>query len=185
MRISEWTETPSPQALLELNVMLDRRHAWGKEELTTVLDGHLSGISKSSPGLIGLYRRNAMLYRPPNPRKNGGIVDIKEGLKPLEIQLRLMAFTHKIPAVSTLDRLNALHSAGVIGELSAADLRLAFETFWNLRFRNQLVGHRRAVRTDDSIDMKSLPELERRNLTACLEIVEAFVKRRALESERY
>lgn len=185
LRISEWIEKPSPQALLEMNVMLDRRHAWGSRELSSILDESFYGIAERSPGLIGLYRRNAMLYRPPNPRKNGGMVDIKEALKPLEIQVRLMSFIHGIPAVSTLGRLNALHGAGIIGDSSAADLRLAFETFWNLRFRKQLEGHRRAVRTDDSLNMKTLSDLERRNFSACLETVEAFVKRQVLESERY
>ena len=133
-RIDEWTADPRPQSLLELNVVLDRRHAWGEKVLSEHLDDMLMGLGTRSPGLVRLYRENAMLYRPPLLlRKKTGPLDVKEALKPLEIQLRLLSLIHGIRAVGTLERLNALHAAGVIHGDSATDLRIAFETLWNLR----------------------------------------------------
>jgi signal-transduction protein with cAMP-binding, CBS, and nucleotidyltransferase domain len=111
-------------------------------------------------------------------------IDLKEALKPLEIQLRLLSLIHKIPAAGTLDRMNALNATGLISSFSRADLTFAFETLWALRFRKQLEGHRRPVRTDDGLDPRTLSNLERSNLLSCLETVDAFVKRRALEIQR-
>ncbi len=183
-RITEWSEHITPQALLELNVALDRRYAWGNRTLSESLDESLGKIGKTSPGLVRMFQSNAMTYRPPSLRKSGGIIDIKEALKPLEIQLRLLTLMHGIRAAGTLDRINALHTAGVLSDSSAADLALAFDTFWNLRFRKQLGGHRQPVRTDDGIKLANLSELEKSILTACLETVDTFIKRRALEDGR-
>ena len=183
-RITEWSEHTNPQALLELNVALDHRHAWGNKALSDALDEDLRNIKKSSPGLIRMFRSNAMLYRPPNPKKTGGIIDIKEALKPLEIQLRLLSLTHGIKSPGTLDRLNALHAAGVLSDSSTADLTLAFNTFWNLRFKKHLEGHRQPLRTDDGIKLAGLSSLKRQILTACLDTVDNFIKRRVMEDER-
>lgn len=184
-RFQFWSDNPKPQSLLEMNILLDRRHAWGDERLTSELGEMLSGFLAHSPSLTSLYAGNSMMFRPPNPGRSGKKpIDIKEALKPLEIQLRLLALIHKIPAVATLDRLNALHAAGLISSFSRADLTLVFETLWALRFRKQLEGHRRPVRTDDGLAPLTLSELERTNLRSCLETVDAFVKRRALEIQR-
>jgi len=184
-RISEWSDDATPQALLELNVALDRRHAWGNREMSEALDESLGNIAKSSPGLVAMFRSSAMLHRPPSLKKNVGAIDIKEALKPLEIQLRLLTLSYGIKVPGTLERLNALHAAGVLSDSSASDLALAFNTFWNLRFRKQLEGHRRPVRTDDRIRLSDLSNLERQILKACLETVDDFVKRRALEEAHY
>jgi len=181
-RISEWSDNTTAQALLELNVALDRRHVWGNSDLSGELDESLGKIGKSSPGLVAMFRSNAMLYRPPSLKKSGGFIDIKEALKPLEIQLRLLTLNHGIKAAGTLERLNTLHTAGVLNDSSAADLALAFDTFWNLRFRKQLSGHRKPVRADDRIRLSDQSDLERQILKACLETVDSFIKRRALES---
>ena len=183
-RITEWSEHTTPQTLLELNVALDRRHAWGNSNLSESLDESLGTIGKSSPGLVRMFRSNAMTYRPPSLKKSSRLIDIKEALKPLEIQLRLLSLRHGIRTAGTLERINALHAAGVLNDSSAADLALAFDTFWNLRFRKQMRGHRQPVRTDDSIMLANLSELEKSILAACLETVDAFIKRRALEEER-
>ena len=48
----------------------------------------------------------------------------------------------------------------------------------------QLEGHRQPIRTDDTVNPDDLSGLERGNLIACLEAVDAFVKRRAMEADR-
>ncbi|MDF1568718.1 MAG: cache domain-containing protein [Spirochaetaceae bacterium] len=180
-RIGEWISSPSAQAMLEINVALDRRHAWGDGELFLRLDKLLSELSRRNPALLILYAESVMRYRPPRIRGSRGTVDIKEALKPLEGQLRLLALRHGISAASTMDRLAGLRSGGVIDESRFSDLGAAFETLWTLRFNHQLRGPRRPVKPDDVISLGDLSKLQRTNLKACLELIEDFIRRNAME----
>lgn len=184
-RLEEWISDPKPQSLMEINVVLDHRYVWGDSGLSDWLDGMLGALKDRSPGLVRMYRDNAMQYRPPSPgRRRKAPIDVKEALKPLETQLRYLSLVHGIRSPGTVERLRALRSAGVLSRNSAIDLRTSFETFWRLRFMKQIEGHRHPVRTDDSVDPSRLSALEQVHLYAALEAVRLFVERQALEAGR-
>lgn len=178
--LAGWIETPEPRALLDAVIFLDFRPVHGELSLDR-LEGLLLSARERGVFLPNLAR-TALAFRPPlgvfrRIRNERGKVDLKRGgIAPLVGLARLYAFEARSPARSTIDRLTAAATAGVLSRDGAEALAESFRFLTRLRLKEQLERIKGGKEPDNRVLLASLSHLERRHLK------EAF--RAVLEQQR-
>lgn len=180
-----WILDASPSSILEVNVFLDMRCAYGNEELVGELNGYIFELVQQAPAFFTHYVNNGLLYKPPlnlfghlRPERDGSrrLLNLKECIKPLEIFARIYALKHEIGSPSTPERLRLLYEKGVLQEESFRELLFVFDELWRLRFHHQIVATTELQQVD-WIDLEMLTDLERSNLKNVVARIPLFQSR--------
>ena len=179
-----WILNASPASILEVNVFLDIRCAFGSESLVQELRNHVRELTRENPGFLMHYATNCLLYKPPlslfghikGHREDGKTtIDIKHCIKPIETFARLYALRHNLEEIGTLDRIRQLEKLEVIPEQTAREMGYALDYLWQLRFYHQLsTGD---GQPDDELDLATLTDIERQNLQNVLARIPLFQTR--------
>lgn len=183
-RFEAWIREASPQSILEVNVFLDIRCAFGSEPLVRQLRDHVHLKAGEHPEFLMHYARNCLLYKAPltlfghlkgNRQDGRTALDIKACLKPFETFARLYALRHKLPETGTIDRILALRRLDILQEQTARELCYALDYLWRLRFYHHLSTDDGLV--SDELDLQSMTAIERQNLQNVVAAIPAFQTR--------
>ena len=178
-----WINDATPDALMKLHVSFDLRCAAGDEALLNDLRNHVRKTTEHHLEFYAHFAKNCLTYKAPlglfgrlRTGKHEGrkTINLKECLKPLETFARLYAVRHGISAPGTIDRLQALHKAGVLPEETLRELTYVFDHLWQLRFFNQISENAELNPATDELDISLLTDIERDILQNVLSRIPVF-----------
>jgi len=176
-KFNRWIINATPQSILEVNVFLDIRCAYGDKDLVGKLREHVHSLAKKNPEFLSHYARNCLLYKAPltlfgqlkTTQSDGHkIIDIKQSLKPVETFARIYALKHGLQEVGTIERVQRLQELGIVQEQSAREICYMLNYLWQLRFHNQLITEDGLPSVNDEVDIVRLTEIERQTLKSTL-----------------
>lgn len=192
-QIATWIDQRKDIHLLHADILLDFRHVWGDAELSAALRSFLTRAAGSNYefvrklhsievdhrvalGWFGLLRKET------DEAERPGVMNLKmRGTLPLVEGARLLSIKAGLPAISTLERLEALEAKGLIATQDHDYLRHAFIFISDLIIRQQLADHRAGRPITDYVPEASLTKREREHLVSCFRAIENL--RSALRSE--
>jgi len=183
-RFETWIREASPQSILEVNVFLDLRCAFGSEPLVRQLRDHVHLKTGEHPEFLMHYARNCLLYKAPltlfghlkvNRQDGKTAINLKACIKPFETFARLYALKLKLSETGTIDRIRQLRRLDVLQEQTAQEMCYALDYLWRLRFYHQLATEDGLV--NDELDLQSLTDIERQNLQNVVAAIPAFQTR--------
>jgi CBS domain-containing protein len=176
---SSWVGEASPEHLLHASIFFDFRHAFGDEQITNTLSGHLESSLVDRPLFFRVMAENAIRFTPPlgffsrliteskGPHKN--CLDIKKANQPIVDFAKIYSLKHKIRETATQDRLYRLYTGRVLTRDAYNDLEQAYSFNMQVRFMGQIqaiVG--RNMKPDNYINLKDLSSIEKRMLKEVL-----------------
>lgn len=182
-RFFDLIRNPTPAALLDAVIFFDLRVVQGDSEAIESLRDDLLDWAGGSDLFLRLLSEQALRRRPPLGRlrdfrlsKSGDhphTLDIKlDGLAPLVDAARVLALRHGIRAVSTLERLQQLATAGVLRQVDAEAFVESFQHLQLLRLQHHQEQRRAGQPLGNRVDPDQLNPLDRRILRECLRQVE-------------
>jgi len=165
---SGWVATPEPRALLEALNFFDFRPVSGSLRLEA-LDAIVARAGRERLFMAQFARASIGLSPPLGTfrqiRLEDGGVDVKKGgLAPIVSLARLYALDAGSAARSTLERLKAASSAGVLSQESAETLEEGFRFLIGLRLREQLRALRQGTALSNAVRIERLAAIERQHL---------------------
>lgn len=188
-----WISDPTQEkALILVSVLVDSRPVWGVHSGTPVADTFR--FADRNPALLRLLARFALSYRPPTGFLRGlvvehsgehrGRLDLKHGgMIPIVDLARWAGIAAGVTSASTIERLRAAGTAGVLSAGDAHTLEDAFELIAALRLQHQ-VGQLRAGQVpDDFVDPSTLSALTRSHLKEAFRAVAAIQKHVAADPQ--
>ena len=119
-KFNQWILQATAETILEVNVFLDIRNAFGSDELMDELREHVRACTAANPEFFIFYAKNCLSYKAPlglrgrirTERKGDEkTINLKECLKPLETFGRIYALKHGVPMPGTLNRFTELREA--------------------------------------------------------------------------
>ena len=129
----QWIDTPEPQALVNATIFFDLRCTYGDDSLWLRLRDDLLGRTRNSSLFQRLLAENAQTFQPPlnfwgglaSERNAAGekIIDLKKrGVVPVIDLARVYALAQGLPALNTVERLQALAAAGASSKAKTTTL---------------------------------------------------------------
>lgn len=182
----EWIFKADEQALLDTHVFFDLSPAGGDEKLVEHLQTSIFNQVGERPEFLTHFARSCLQYKPPigilgavrtEERDGQAVINVKECLIPIINAARLYALRERIPLSSTLQRLQALRTSGVLEPINAEAAAAAFEKLWELRFTNQILAHGELRKVNDDLSVASLSESDRRQLQKALSTANGLLTR--------
>lgn len=170
-----WLDDPAQEkAGILVSVLVDGRPVWAADVVGQRLATVFSN-AQHRPRLLRLLESMALAHRPPtgffrdfvvdHDGEHRGRLDIKNGgLLPIVDLARVAAMAGGVAAASTLARIDAAETGGMIERRDAAVLRDAFDLITELRMRHQVEQLRSGRAPDDHIDPGDLAPLVRSHL---------------------
>ncbi len=167
---ADWITEPDGKALAHCNVFFDHRCVYGDSALVRELWRHVVALVAEQPAFFAHMAGNALHYKPP-VGLFGKIVtgasgepphtfNIKEAMMPIVNFARLYALKHGVEETNTYDRLERLHAIDALQDESYRGLIQAYGHLMQLRFRHQAEMIRANRQPDNSIDPRSLTQIE-------------------------
>ncbi len=182
-RFNHWIGDATPQSILEVNVFLDIRCAYGDNQLVRDLRDHVHTLTQQNPEFLMHYARNCLQYKAPltlfghlKTKQSEGrkTIDIKQSLKPIETFARIYALKHALPEVGTFERIQRLQELDIVHEQTAGEMGHILNHLWQLRFYNQLLTEDGLPAVNDEVDIERLTEIERQTLQQILSQISIF-----------
>lgn len=184
-RVSSWLRTPTPEAMLNLAILVDARAVAGDSELLAELNQDLvRGLGQEIA--LRSFSEPAVRFHTPLSwfgRIKGGEAgtDLKKGaIFPIVHGLRSLALANGISERNSFRRADALIGLGQLSEAFGRDLQQALAVCLRLRLAAQLegraagavIGH--APVPDNRIHVERLRRLDRELLRDALRVVNEF-----------
>lgn len=167
---TDWITEPDGKALAHCNVFFDHRCLYGDGALVRELWRHVVELVADRPAFFAHMAGNALHYKPPvglfgkivtgSAGELPNTFNIKEAMMPIVNFARLYALKHGIEETNTFDRLDRLHALGVLQDESYRGLCQAYGHLMQLRFRHQGEMIRSNRMPDNSVDPRSLTQIE-------------------------
>ena len=163
-----WIEAPEPRALIEALNFFDFRVVYGALDVD-VLDGMVRKAAREQV-FMAHFARASLGLTPPltafrHIRASEGGVDLKRGgLAPIVSLARVYGLEARASVRSTLDRLKAAASAGLLSHEAADTLGEGFRFLLGLRLREQLRALRAGEPLTNVVALDRLDAQERRHL---------------------
>ncbi len=187
LSFSEWQQRfaglvreTSPQNLLLSTIFFDFRGLWGSTEAVEQLRHQVLAQSKENPAFQRALAQSALQHRPPlgglfrdftlsKKGEHKNTLNLKtEGLTPFVDGMRVLALSHGVAAVNTLERLRELKSRGVIDALDADAYAEAYHFIQLLRMQGHQEQRHAGKPFSNRIAPHSLNHLDRRILRESL-----------------
>ncbi|MCC7299833.1 MAG: cache domain-containing protein [Verrucomicrobia bacterium] len=178
-----WIQQATPQSILEVNVFLDIRCAYGDDTLVRDLKSYVQALTQNSPEFFMHYANNSLQYKAPltlfghlKTQKQAGkkTINIKESLKPIETFARIYALNNNLPEVGTLERIRTLQELEILQPQTGAEMGYIFNYLWQLRLYTPLISADGMPSVNDQVDIEAMTEIERQNLQNVLAKISTF-----------
>ncbi|WP_314034171.1 DUF294 nucleotidyltransferase-like domain-containing protein [Dietzia sp. CH92] len=181
-RVRDWVGAPDPDAVLRSQVFFDIRAVHGADELLDRVRREMLSRARGSARFLAHLARIACDWQPPLGFFRGLVVarrgeyrntlDIKAGgIAPVVQIARLHALSAGLPEVSTLDRLDAAATAGVIARTDAENLSGAIRFLRGLAYRHHARQIAEGLVPDNHVDPSTLGTMDRHRLRAAFRII--------------
>ncbi len=170
----------TPDNLLYSTIYFDFRGIWGPTEAVARLRAGLLQQTQHIPAFQRALALNALQHKPPlggwfkdfslvKKGEHKNTLDLKtEGLTPFVDGMRVLALSHGVSAVNTLERLRALLAKGVIDKLDGEAYAEAYHFIQLLRMQGHHQQMRAGVPFSNRIAPHTLNHLDRRILRESL-----------------
>ncbi len=177
-----WIERPEPMALMLASVFFDLRPLYDPEGMFEELHEHILEHSRSNRIFIAYMASNALKHRPPlgffrnfvliSGGDHDHTLDLKRrGTVPIVDLARVYALSAGIPAINTIERLEAGPKVRAVSRDGAANLIDALEFIGTLRMRHQANQLRRGERADNYLSPDELSRLEQGHLKDAFSLI--------------
>jgi signal-transduction protein with cAMP-binding, CBS, and nucleotidyltransferase domain len=186
-QIGSWVARRSPMAILNADICFDFRSARGPARLTAALRRHILGAVVASGGFlremcIALADQKVALGFfggfETEETGDGRRVNLKlRGMIPLVGAVRLLALREGVAETSTLARLAALQTRGVLRDEEHEGIGSAYRYLGELLLRQQLADCRAGRRIGNLVSTRSLSPARRQRLTESLRTVDTLQTR--------
>jgi len=179
-RFASLVRESTPENLLYSTIYFDFRSIWGPTSAVEELRANLLQQTQHTPAFQRALALNALQHKPPvgglfkdfSLRRKGehkNTLDLKtEGLTPFVDGMRVLALSHGVGAVNTLERLRILMAKGVIDSLDGEAYAEAYHFIQLLRMQ----GHHQQMRDKTPFSNRIAPHklnhLDRRILRESL-----------------
>ncbi|MBS4046468.1 MAG: CBS domain-containing protein [Alphaproteobacteria bacterium] len=177
-RVTEWIGRHTPEALLNVDIFFDLQPVYGALRLGEALRFEALAAARSSPVFLRqLAEQTAQLHPALGffgrlKTDDDGRIDLKlGGLLPVVSAARLMALKLGVAATGTVERLQAVGAAGLIGESDIAGLTAAHALLLELILRQQIADLEAGQPPGSRIDPSRLTALQHSRLKAALKHV--------------
>jgi CBS domain-containing protein len=184
-RITQFVETPKPEALMELAIIFDGEVVFGEREGLKDIKNHIisemnrnsfamdsfAGATLSFDTPLSLFKNFVIDSQHQNELdiKKGGIFSIVHGV-------RALALEHSVSNTNTFGRLKELNNSGVLSREFASEVIEAFDTLLTIRLEARLKKMEKESEVDNYINPKELSNIQRELLKDSFKIVDRFKK---------
>lgn len=181
--VRRWTETPTPEAVMQVSIFFDLRAVHGDASLckdlqkvmlhqassNTIFLAHLAANALASRAPLGIFRR-FLVERDGEHRDS---LDLKKrGVLPLTELVRLHALANQIEAVNTDERLQALAAAKHMTLTDSRNLADALHFIQRQRLEHQAEKIAQGMATSNFLKPGNLPKLAREQLRDAFAIID-------------
>ena len=143
--VSEWLEffqelttSPSDKNILLLNILLDFRNVYGREDYVRKLRREVISLTKERPVFVWLLAKDLFkteIRISPSSIKSK---EVKNLLKPIFTGVRLLSLAEGIEETNTLKRISKLHEKGVLSREDKDTIISSYDFLSRLRLKLQL-----------------------------------------------
>lgn len=183
--VDRWARSPTPDAVMRVSIFFDLRAIEGDAGLCEQLQQHMLQRAASNSIFLAALAENVLANSPPLGmfrrflvERNGEHKDSfdlkKRGVLPIIDMVRIHALAHRLPAVNTRERIDALAESGAMTISDCRNLQDAFELIMQLRIKQQASQVSRGRSVDNFCSPDQLTELKRRQLRDAFTVVHEY-----------
>lgn len=177
-----WIEEPSPKAVMHSSIFFDMRHIAGNPALTKALRNYVLERAKSNTIFLAMLCENSLLHSPPlgffktfvleSDGDHNNTLDLKKrGTIPIVDIARYYTLSAGLKPLNTIERLQAIETAGEMSKELAYSLIDAHEFIAGIRLEAQGKQYRAGDKVDNHLDPKELSPLVRHQLKDAFNMV--------------
>lgn len=181
--VRHWTRTPTPAAVMQVSIFFDLRAVHGDAGLCAALQAEMLQQASRNSIFLAALAANALESRPPlgifrrfvveRDGAHRDAVDLKKrGVMPLTDIARLHALAHRIAAVNTDERLQALARERHLSIGDSRNLADALHCIQQQRLQQQCQRVLRGEKPDNFLDPRGLPTLAREQLRDAFTVID-------------
>ncbi len=185
---TEWITNPEPQNLLDASIFFDFRNVYGDEKLPGRLRTTINALSKRNPLFLYHMASNTCNVKSQSlssgnflPDKTADMVDLKNAVSIIVMFARTYSLKADIQHTNTVDRLNSLKEKEVVSADTIDEIVFAWEYLMKLRFRKQLELSDSNLPLSNTLNVKSLIEMEGALLKKVLSQLSVFQSRISID----
>lgn len=180
--LREWVFGADPDGPMRLAIFFDAACVAGDARLLEAARLHLENILVDNDAFLARFASAADQFSESSPwwswlttRRDEQVLDLKKlGTFPIVHGVRALALRHRVRAVGTVDRLQALMACGAIDAPLARDLTDALHFMMALKLNHQLRERRLGLQPSNLVRPAELGTLEREPLQDALAIIRRF-----------
>lgn len=181
--VAGWTRTPTPEAVMRVSIFFDLRAIYGDDTLCTALQQTMLRRAASNSIFLAALAANVLAATPPLGifrrfvvERNGehrDSLDLKKrGVLLVTEIARLHALAHRVTAVNTNERLQALAAARHLSIAGSRNLVDALHCLQQQRIRHQCEQIANGEPVDNFLNPRQLPRLAREQLRDAFTIID-------------
>ncbi len=164
---TDWITAPEPQNLLDATVFFDFRNVYGNPEFANDLRKTINSLIPHQA--VFLYHLanntfNAKIQQISSVSnlsdKDGEIIDLKSSINHIIMFARTYSLQNSISHTNTLERLHALELRHIIAKNMVDEMIYIYNFLMKLRFKNQISLVEKSLPVSNSLNTKSLNEIE-------------------------
>ena len=182
-QVEIWNRRRGTTILRLCDIFFDFRAAWGDPAMADELRDHVTKIAGGNPSFLrDMYEDDqdhgvalgwfGRFITEQDDEEHKGEMNLKHtATLPLVEAMRLLSIREGITALSTLQRMAALHAKGILGDDERDYLAGAFRTICDLLLRQQITDFKASNEVTNYVDPDSLTERETDILTDSLKAI--------------
>jgi CBS domain-containing protein len=181
--VRRWARSPTPDAVMRVSIFFDIRSIYGDSSLARRLQKTMLKQASKNSIFLAALAANALDSKPPlgifrrfvvdRDGENRDTVDLKKrGVLPVTEIVRLHALAHRIPAVNTDERLQALASEKHMTIVDSRNLADALNFVQQQRIANQCKQIVRGERVSNHMNPRDLPKMAKEQLRDAFTIID-------------
>ncbi|HBG24541.1 MAG: hypothetical protein A2266_08780 [Bacteroidetes bacterium RIFOXYA12_FULL_40_10] len=165
----EWIVNAEPGNIMNISVFFDLRYIYGDKDLYLKLEDYIYQVLEGRSAFFYFLAQSVSSFKPPvnifgaivsdTSRKSSEMLEIKRALSAVVMFARIYALHNNIREKGTIERVSALHSAGILSKETADEVKYHFNYLMNLRINHQIDQIFRGELPDNNIPPKSLNEM--------------------------
>ena len=183
-QIGYWMRRRTNTTLRYCDIFFDFGHGFGEGDLSARLRDSVTSLAAANPGFVkDMYAIEAdhkvalgwfgRLMSERDTRDREGMINLKYGgTLPLVEGVRLLALRHGVPETSTLARIDALASKGILDKDAQDYLTGGLQHITRLLLRQQIADFRAGEPVGNFVAEASLSSREKDYLVACFRAIE-------------
>lgn len=180
--VDRWTRTPTDDAVMRVSIFFDLRCIYGDEDLCHQLQTYMLEKTSNNSIFLAALAQNALSNVPPlgifrrfvveqNGEHEDQVNVKKRGIIPIVDIVRLHALAHKITAVNTVERLQALEKQKILTMVDSRNLQDALSVIMQARIENQSKQILKGQKPDHYLNPDDMGKLLRKQLKDAFSIV--------------